>query len=124
MTARLGSRKWAPRFDYILDQLAYTAIDKGQYAGLPLSVGAGRQDRLNPPIYTSSHLLLHPNPKPYPYSQTLAPFQSTGVAVSPKLIEEFLANPVHDAITVCASLRPPVDISCAAPSTVKEIALK
>lgn len=28
-TARLGSRKWAPRFDYILEQLAYTAIDEG-----------------------------------------------------------------------------------------------
>lgn len=28
-TARLGSRKWAPRFDYILEQLAYTAIDDG-----------------------------------------------------------------------------------------------
>lgn len=26
-TARLGARKWAPRFDYILCQLAYTAID-------------------------------------------------------------------------------------------------
>ena len=26
-TARLGSRKWAPRFDYILDQLAYPALD-------------------------------------------------------------------------------------------------
>merc|ERR1711957_22381 len=24
-TAKTGSRKWAPRFDYILDQLAYTA---------------------------------------------------------------------------------------------------
>jgi ketol-acid reductoisomerase len=29
-TARLGSRKWAPRFDYIFDQQAYTAIDEGQ----------------------------------------------------------------------------------------------
>jgi ketol-acid reductoisomerase len=29
-TARLGSRKWAPRFDYILTQLAYTAIDDNQ----------------------------------------------------------------------------------------------
>lgn len=29
ITARLGSRKWAPRFDYILEQLAYTAIDDG-----------------------------------------------------------------------------------------------
>ncbi|CAN0371478.1 unnamed protein product, partial [Laminaria digitata] len=28
ITARLGSRKWAPRFDYILEQLAYTAIDE------------------------------------------------------------------------------------------------
>jgi ketol-acid reductoisomerase len=28
-TAKTGSRKWAPRFDYILDQLAYTAVDSG-----------------------------------------------------------------------------------------------
>ncbi|RMF05395.1 MAG: ketol-acid reductoisomerase [Chloroflexi bacterium] len=28
-TARLGSRKWAPRFDYILEQQAYTALDEG-----------------------------------------------------------------------------------------------
>lgn len=28
-TARLGSRKWAPRFDYLLSQLAYPAIDSG-----------------------------------------------------------------------------------------------
>lgn len=28
-TARLGSRKWAPRFDYMLDQQAYTALDQG-----------------------------------------------------------------------------------------------
>ena len=27
-TARLGSRKWAPRFDYILDQQAYVALDQ------------------------------------------------------------------------------------------------
>jgi hypothetical protein len=26
-TARLGSRKWAPRFDWILEQQAYVAID-------------------------------------------------------------------------------------------------
>ena len=29
-TARLGSRKWAPRFDYLLTQLAFTAIDDGK----------------------------------------------------------------------------------------------
>ena len=28
-TARLGSRKWAPRFDYNLTQIAYPAIDRG-----------------------------------------------------------------------------------------------
>jgi ketol-acid reductoisomerase len=28
-TAKTGSRKWAPRFDYILEQLAYTAVDGG-----------------------------------------------------------------------------------------------
>ncbi|BBM98371.1 ketol-acid reductoisomerase [Marchantia polymorpha subsp. ruderalis] len=28
-TARLGSRKWAPRFDYILTQQAYVAVDQG-----------------------------------------------------------------------------------------------
>jgi ketol-acid reductoisomerase len=27
-TARLGSRKWAPRFDYILEQQAFVAIDR------------------------------------------------------------------------------------------------
>lgn len=26
-TAKTGSRKWAPRFDYLLEQLAYTAVD-------------------------------------------------------------------------------------------------
>ncbi len=28
-TARLGSRKWAPRFDYILEQQAFVAVDNG-----------------------------------------------------------------------------------------------
>jgi ketol-acid reductoisomerase len=27
-TARLGSRKWAPRFDYILTQQAFATVDK------------------------------------------------------------------------------------------------
>ncbi len=31
-TARLGSRKWAPRFDYNLSQQAYVAVDAGQAA--------------------------------------------------------------------------------------------
>ncbi|MFI5308163.1 MAG: ketol-acid reductoisomerase [Polyangiales bacterium] len=29
-TARLGARKWAPRFHYILEQMAYTALDDGK----------------------------------------------------------------------------------------------
>ena len=28
-TAKTRSRKWAPRFDYILEQLAYTSVDNG-----------------------------------------------------------------------------------------------
>lgn len=31
-TARLGSRKWAPRFDYILNQMAFPAVDEGRPA--------------------------------------------------------------------------------------------
>merc|ERR1719198_1186931 len=31
-TARLGSRKWAPRFDYMLEQQAYVAVDQGAEA--------------------------------------------------------------------------------------------
>jgi len=29
-TARLGSRKWAPRFDYLLTQVAYVGLDEGK----------------------------------------------------------------------------------------------
>ncbi|XVF40353.1 hypothetical protein PTKIN_Ptkin01aG0106600 [Pterospermum kingtungense] len=61
-TARLGSRKWAPRFDYILSQQAFVAVD----SGAPI-----KQD----------------------------------------LISNFLSDPVHEAIEVCAQLRPTVDIS-------------
>merc|ERR1712125_199705 len=35
-TAKTGSRKWAPRFDYILDQLAYTAVDNGNAINMDL----------------------------------------------------------------------------------------
>lgn len=61
-TARLGARKWAPRYDYLLSQQAYTAFDDA-------------------------------------------------AAVDKELEQKFLTNPVHDALAVCASLRPPVDIS-------------
>ncbi|CAD6332793.1 unnamed protein product [Miscanthus lutarioriparius] len=61
-TARLGSRKWAPRFDYILTQQAFVTVDKD------------------------------------------AP-------INQDLISNFLSDPVHGAIEVCAELRPTVDIS-------------
>ncbi|KAB1222055.1 Ketol-acid reductoisomerase, chloroplastic [Morella rubra] len=61
-TARLGARKWAPRFDYILTQQALVSVD----ANTPIN-----QD----------------------------------------LISNFLSDPVHGAIEVCAQLRPTVDIS-------------
>ncbi|KAK4344134.1 hypothetical protein RND71_037228 [Anisodus tanguticus] len=61
-TARLGSRKWAPRFDYNLTQQALVAIDNN----LPIDID---------------------------------------------LITNFVCDPVHEAIEVCARLRPTVDIS-------------
>ncbi|KAL7000548.1 ketol-acid reductoisomerase (NADP(+)) [Sarracenia purpurea var. burkii] len=64
-TARLGSRKWAPRFDYILTQQALVAVDNG------------------------------------------AP-------INRDLISNFLSDPVHGAMEVCARLRPTVDISVTA----------
>jgi ketol-acid reductoisomerase len=30
VTARLGARKWAPRFDYLIDQIGYVALDQNQ----------------------------------------------------------------------------------------------
>ncbi|KAL3509216.1 hypothetical protein ACH5RR_028617 [Cinchona calisaya] len=61
-TARLGSRKWAPRFDYILTQQALVAVDNN-------------------------------------------------ASINRDLISNFLSDPVHGAIEVCAQLRPTVDIS-------------
>jgi ketol-acid reductoisomerase len=64
-TARLGSRKWAPRFDYILTQQAYVAVD-------------------------------------------------SGAPINRDVLESFFADPVHEAIAVCAQLRPTVDIAVTA----------
>ena len=61
-TARLGSRKWAPRFDYNLEQQAYAAVDAGS-------------------------------------------------GVDEEMKQKFLNDEVHDALAVCSSLRPSVDIS-------------
>jgi len=74
-TAKTGSRKWAPRFDYILDQLAYTAVDNGK-------------------------------------------------EVNQDLIEAFKNHEIHDAVLECCKLRPPVDISCTAETSTKEIVIQ
>jgi len=73
-TARLGSRKWAPRFDYNIEQQGMCAVDNA------------------------------------------AP-------INAKLLEDFKTNSVHGAIVECCKLRPSVDISLQAESSVKEIAL-
>ncbi|MCB0168102.1 MAG: ketol-acid reductoisomerase, partial [Anaerolineae bacterium] len=61
-TARLGSRKWAPRFDYILAQQAYPALDKG-------------------------------------------------LQVDEEQFDNFVDSDIHQVLSVCAKLRPSVDIS-------------
>jgi ketol-acid reductoisomerase len=61
-TARLGARKWASRFDYILKQQAFPSLDKG-------------------------------------------------IASDSMPFNDFLSNDIHDVLTVCAELRPAVDIS-------------
>lgn len=52
-TARLGSRKWAPRFDYILEQQAYVAVDNKE----PLD-GEVFQKFLTDPVHQVSHYLV------------------------------------------------------------------
>lgn len=61
-TARLGARKWAPRFDYLISQLTFPALKNGK-------------------------------------------------AEDSALIESFLNNDVHGAMSVCQTLRPTVDIA-------------
>jgi ketol-acid reductoisomerase len=60
-TARLGSRKWAPRFDYNIAQQSLPKLPEGQ--------------------------------------------------IDQRLIDAFKTHAVHDAMSVCATLRPSVDIS-------------
>jgi ketol-acid reductoisomerase len=61
-TARLGARKWAPRFDYILCQQTFTALERDTPA-------------------------------------------------DNELFDKFLRNDIHQVLSVCAQLRPSVDIS-------------
>jgi len=45
-TARLGARKWAPRFDYLLTQIAFVNLDEGR-AGDPGLIAAFKQNLIH-----------------------------------------------------------------------------
>ncbi|KAK9793443.1 hypothetical protein WJX73_004078 [Symbiochloris irregularis] len=58
-TARLGSRKWAPRFDYMLEQQAYVAIDNkraqdpelfGKFLSDPVHKALAACSEMRPPV--------------------------------------------------------------------------
>jgi len=70
-TARLGSRKWAPRFDYMLEQQACNDLDAGK-------------------------------------------------GINAAMIDKFMTNPVHTAVSECCKLRPSVDISTTGASTAQD----
>lgn len=100
-TARLGSRKWAPRFDYIFDQVTPPPAPP---CPLPLST-----------LLPSSH------PRHRTRSIQIAyPALDANKPADPKQIEAFKANSVHKAVTECCKLRPSVDISLFAESTMLE----
>jgi ketol-acid reductoisomerase len=63
-TARLGSRKWAPRFDYMLRQQTFTALDEH-------------------------------------------------IQVDEEQFDNFVNSDIHQVLSICAELRPSVDISVA-----------
>jgi len=61
-TARLGARKWAPRFDYIIRQQAF-------------------------------------------------PLLARGAQPDEALFDRFLHNDIHQVLSICAELRPPMNIA-------------
>ena len=61
-TARLGARKWGPRFDHLIEQEVFTAYDRQE-------------------------------------------------VVNESLLQAFVQHPVHQSLSVCAELRPAIDIS-------------
>jgi ketol-acid reductoisomerase len=52
-TARLGSRKWAPRFDYVLDQQAFVTIDNNVPAN-PETISKFLNDQVHSALATCS----------------------------------------------------------------------
>jgi ketol-acid reductoisomerase len=54
-TARLGARKWAPRFDYIMMQLALPRLDRGEPAD-PALIESFRTNTIHPVLAKCSEL--------------------------------------------------------------------
>ena len=90
-TARLGARKWAPRFDYILEQQAYSMEERFN----SLDNDAGLK---------MSNLEIAEELK----------------RKRAKLMDEFKGNTVHKAVAACLQMRPSVDISLFADSSMLE----
>src|SRR5262249_20228977 len=61
-TARLGARKWGPRFDHLIEQEVFTSYDRTEQ-------------------------------------------------VDENRLQAFVQHPIHQALSICAELRPPIDIS-------------
>ena len=119
-TARLGSRKWAPRFDYVLDQQVGGAggvrvrglVDVSVAGGVGGGVSGSDLDAwvsLLDALHTSPCGLLPP-PAPPPAVQAYVAVDA-GKAPSPETIQAFKSHPVHAALAACAAMRPSVDIS-------------
>ncbi|KAL3509200.1 hypothetical protein ACH5RR_028601 [Cinchona calisaya] len=101
-TARLGSRKWAPRFDYILTQQALVAVDNNTSINRDLI-----SNFLSDPVHGAIEVCVQLRP-----------------TVDRDLISNFPSDPVHGAIEVCVQLRPTVDISVPADADFVRLELR
>lgn len=129
-TARLGSRKWAPRFDYILQQQAYVSYDQNEDLGTQ-----GFQEFLKDPVHEvppdfppsvpPGPLLAPSCPNPTP-CQGLLPKQAllpvikisrqssqtqADLCLFPAPQSAILSNSPAQALATCSKMRPSVDIS-------------
>jgi ketol-acid reductoisomerase len=80
-TARLGTRKWGPRFEALLAQIAYPAADAAADAK---GTGATAPDKVS------------------------ASSPAGGTAA---LVEAFRNHPIHGVLATLSTMRPPVDIA-------------
>ena len=55
-TARLGARKWVPRFDYLICQLGYTALDDDQVEDQAQRIEAFKSHRIHAVLEACSRM--------------------------------------------------------------------